>query len=114
MVFLARLVLGFDLPDIPLTVPGWYLPLTGGIWGAWGLTAAYGLFGGLPWAPALARWGALAFVLWYWVDRLVLARSHYLDVTWPAALAITLLSLLGFFWLLSRPAAKHFFGENTA
>ena len=111
---LARLVLGFDLPDIPLSVPSWYLPLTGGVWGALGLITVYGLLGGHPWTPALARWGSLSFVLWYWTDRLVLASSYYLDITWPAALAVTLLSLLVLFWLLSRPAAKHYFEESTS
>jgi hypothetical protein len=54
----------------------------------------------------------LAFAVWYWADRLFIARSHYLDITWPPALAITLLTLLGLFWLLSRPAARNFFGES--
>ncbi len=112
--YLTRLLLGLDLPDIPLTVPQWYLPLTGAVWGAIGLTAAYGLFRGHSWAPTLARWGTLAFALWYWSDRLFLARSRYLDITWPLALAITLLTLLGLFWLLSRPAARRFFGESNS
>ena len=111
--YLARLVLGLDLPDIPLNIPLWYLPLTGAVWGGMGITAAYGLFRGHTWAPALTRWGTLAFELWYWSDRLFLARSHYLDITWPAALAITLLTILTLFWLLSRPAARHFFGESS-
>ena len=112
--YLARLVLGLDLPDIPLNVPHWYLPLTGAVWGGMGIAAAYGLFRGHSWAPALARWGALAFALWYWSDRLFLARSHYLDITWPVALAVTLLMVTLLFWLLSRSAAGHFFGESSS
>lgn len=112
--YIARLALGLDLPDIPLSVPHWYMSLTGAVWGAMGLAIAYGLFSGHSWARTLARWGALAFAVWYWTDRLFIARSHYLDISWPPALAITLLTLLGLFWLLSRPAARNFFGESIS
>jgi hypothetical protein len=110
--YLARLILGLDLPDIPLSVPRWYLPLTGAVWGATGIAAAYSLFRGHSWAPAFVLWSALAFALWYWSDRLFLARSQYLDITWPASLAVTLLAILGLFWILGRPAARRFFGEG--
>jgi hypothetical protein len=109
--FLTRLALGLDQPDIPLSIPTWYLPLTGAAWGACGIAAAYGLFRGTSWAPAFARWGSAAFAIWYWMDRIFLARSMYLDLTWPAALIITILILAALFWLLSRPSARSFYGE---
>jgi len=111
--YLARLALGLNLPDIPLSVPQWYLPLTGAVWGGIGLATAYGLFCGYPWSLAVMRWGALAYALWFWADRLLLARSDYLGITWPAALAIMLPTILGIFWLLNRPGVRHFFGESS-
>jgi len=109
--FLTRFALGLDQPDISLSIPLWYLPLTGAVWGAGGVAAAYGLFRGTSWAPAFVRWGIAAFTVWYWIDRIVFSRSAYLDLSWPAALIFTLLLVGGLYWLLSRRPARSFFGE---
>jgi hypothetical protein len=109
--YLIRLVLGLDQPDIPISIPWWYLPFTGAVWGAAGITAAYGLFRGTSWALTYTRWGAAAFAAWYWIDRITLSRSSYLDLTWPAALIITVVVLSGLYWLLHRPNTRSFFGE---
>jgi hypothetical protein len=112
--YLVRLVLSFVQPDLPLSVPPWYLPLTGAIWCAAGSTAAFGLFRGLSWAPGLMRWGAVAYALWYWSDRIFLACSDYLQLTWPVALVITLLAILCIFWIFSRPKIRSYFGERPS
>ncbi|MGD8814693.1 MAG: hypothetical protein PVI78_09485 [Anaerolineales bacterium] len=110
--YLVRLALSFVQLNLPLSVPVWYLPLTGAIWGAAGAVAAYGLLRGQAWALRLMRGGTVAFVLWYWLDRIFLACSDYLRLTWPLALIITLLAVLSIFWILSRPVIQEYFGER--
>ena len=110
--YLIRLVLSFVPPDLPLSVPPWYLPLTGAIWCAAGSATAYGLFRGLSWAPGLTRWGSVVYVAWYWLDRIFLAVSDYLRLTWPMALVISLLAIVCIFWVFSRPAVRGHFGEK--
>ena len=110
--YLIRLVLSFVQPDLPLSVPPWYLPLTGAVWFAAGSAVAYGLFRGLSWAPGLTRWGSVIYAVWYWLDRIFLAVSDYLRLTWPLALFITLLAVVCIFWIFSRPAIRGYFVEK--
>ncbi len=108
----TRLVVGLSLPDLPLTIPSWYLPMAGGVWGLLGLAAAFGLFGGRSWAPNLVRWGTGAFFIWYWADRLLLARSDYALRSWPLAAALSAGVLVWITWSLRRPAVRAYFREN--
>lgn len=111
---LVRLSLGLALPDVPLGVPGFYLPLSGGSWALTGLVVACGLVTGTPWAPFAARVGAIAVAGWYWSDRLFLVRSDYARQTWPASLLVTLAALGFVFWSLRRPESRRFFEETPA
>jgi len=108
---LARLSLGLSLPELPLSVPRAYLPLSGGVWAAAGLTAAAGLFYGARWAPRLARWALPVMAVWYWADRLLFVRTDFARQSWPAALAFTLAGVLAVFWVLSRSSVVRYFGE---
>ena len=112
--YLMRLALSFVQCNLPLSVPFWYLPLTGAIWGVVGMTAAYGLFRGDLWAPRLVRWGTVVYTLWYWLDRIFLACNDYRRLTWPLMLVITLLAVLCTYWILSRPAIREYFGERRS
>ncbi len=114
MAYLARFALGLALPDLPLSVPEWYLPATGLVWGLGGLAAVYGLFRGRPWAPSLVRWGSGMYLLWYWADRLLLARSEYARVSWPAAALLSLAALGLLAWGLRRPAVRAYYREDVA
>lgn len=109
----ARMALGLVPPDLPLSVPRWYLPLSGGAWGLGALIGAYGLFRGLVWAPGLVRSGALAFTAWYWADRLLLVHTDYARAAWPSAAALNAAILTGILWSLGRPSLRQFFQEHS-
>lgn len=113
-VYLTRLGASLSAPVLPLTVPLLYLSLTGGLWGGLGLVTAFGLWTGRPWAPAWARWTAVAFALWYWADRLLWAQSEFARHTRPLAAATTAFTLAVAWWGLGRPGIRHFFQENHA
>lgn len=110
----ARLTLSFTLPELPLAVPPAYLAGTGGTLGAVCLAMALGLLRGNRWAPAFTRAAALALAAWYWADRLLLARSDYVQRSWPAAAAITAVLIGAALWIPGQPSARAFFGETSA
>ncbi len=111
--YLARLALSLSLPDLPLSVPGWYLPLTGAIWGGTALALGLGLLRGVRRAYRLAFWMAPIYWLWYWADRLLLMRTDFAQRSLPAALVLSTGGLILFWWALTRPTARAFFEEKA-
>jgi hypothetical protein len=111
MLQFARFVLGLALPDLPLSVPKWYIPLTGAVWGMGGLAVGAGLFAGRAWAPAAARASALAFTAWYWSDRLLFAQSDYVVQLRPLSIVVNLMCLGFLFFSLGRRDTIRYFGE---
>ncbi len=110
-IHLARFALGLALPELPLTVPPLYIPLTGLLWGVGAALTAGALFFARPWAPEAARWGSLAYTLWFWADRLLLVRSDYGRISRPASLALTLVLLVALWWILRRPDVRTYYRE---
>lgn len=110
----ARFLLSLSLPELPLSVPAWYLPGVGLVWGASGLADAIGLMTRRPWAPKLTRWGGLVYVLWFSADRIWLARSDFAAQTRPFELAASLVVLGCVWWVLQRPASRAYFGERPS
>lgn len=111
--YLTRLILALGLPSLPLLVPSWYLPLTGAVWGVVSLIAGIGLLARQTWAPALSRWGSLAFVAWTVFDRLALARSDYAYSTRALTICAALVGTVLIWWIVNRPQAKKFFGKDS-
>lgn len=109
----ARMALGLVSPDLPLSVPRWYLSLSGGAWGLGALIGAYGLFRGLAWAPGLVRTSALVFTAWYWADRLLLVHTEYARATGPSAAVLNAAILMWILWSLGRPSLRRFFQEHS-
>lgn len=100
--FLSKL-----LPFSPL-----YLALTGLIGGGVGLILAWGLWKGRGWAPRFTRLASLAYVVYYWLDRLLLSNTDSRRSNLPFSAGATLVLLVLVFWILSRPRAKAFFGDD--
>jgi len=95
------------LPITPL-----YLALTGLIAGGIALIAAWGLWKGRGWAPRFTLLAALAYAAYYWLDRLLLSNADSRRANLPFAGGATLILLALVFWILSRPKAKAFFGDD--
>ncbi|MGD2253864.1 MAG: hypothetical protein PVF70_13195, partial [Anaerolineales bacterium] len=108
-LFLLRLAEALQTIPLPSVVPPWYFPLTGAIWGLGSLAAAVGLFLGWAWARPATLWGAGAFGLWYWADRLLLVQTDYAKRSWPSAAVLTLFFMTGLLWILNLPASRRFF-----
>lgn len=101
LFFLAGIVLGWlrvgqavENRVLLDTYAGWplslYLVISGGLWGAAGLPALWGLV----FQPAGARrvvWAAVLFYpLSYWLDRLLVGRSEEARTAYPFMAAVTL------------------------
>lgn len=102
----------FRLPDIPLDIPKGYLLIRSTAWGMYGVLTGVGLWLGRVWAPRLVRWGGIAVLTWFTLDRLILARSDYAFKSLPANWLLFLAGLCLILWILHRPTAKVFFSEN--
>lgn len=107
------LIASLSLPELPLSVPAWYLGLRNFIWGAVALVVAIGLFVGQSWALKGLRWGGVAGVVWFGADRLFWARSDYMRRVLPFSLILSTLLLVAIFWVISRPSVRDFFLENA-
>lgn len=112
-IYLLRLVGGLMAPDLPLTVPHWYPPLTGGVWGLAWCAVALATFAGRRWARQAILVGGGAFLLWYWLDRLAFVRSDYGLRTMPFSAGLTLLGMVLTFAILRQSAVQHYFGETN-
>jgi hypothetical protein len=111
--YLARLFLSLALPDLPLSVPEWYLPLTGAVWGGFALVMGLGLLRGSRRAYRLLFWAAPVYLGWYWADRLLFVRSDFAQRSQPAALVMSAAVLVLLYLALTRPSVRIYFGERT-
>ncbi len=99
--FLAEL-----FPALPV-----YQMLSGIIWGLAGIPIAWGLWRGTSWAARLTPFATIAYILYAWIDRLVL-RTGLEAYNLPFELGLTVILLASIYWILSRPKVKSFFREN--
>jgi len=111
--YLARLVLSLALPDLPLSVPEWYLPLTGAVWGGAALALGFGLLRGSRRAYRFLFWAVPVYLGWYWADRLLLVRSDFAQRSLPAALVMSAIAVALVYLAVTRPSARMYFGERT-
>ena len=111
--YLARLVLSLALPDLPLSVPEWYLPLTGAVWGGAALALGFGLLRGSRRAYRFLFWAVPIYLGWYWADRLLLVRSDFAQRSLPAALVMSAIAVALVYLAVTRPSARMYFGERT-
>jgi hypothetical protein len=111
--YLTRLVLSFSLPDLPLSVPGWYLPLTGAIWGGAALVLGIGLLRGSRPAYRTLLWAVPIYLAWYWADRLLFVRSDFAQRSLPAALVMSAVGVAVVILALTRRSTRVYFEERT-
>lgn len=96
------------LPISPL-----YLVVTGLLLGLAGLALFWGLWRGLRWAPRFLYLVFAVYLVYYWLDRLLLAHPQSRQTNLPCAAAMTVLGLVIIIWILSRRKARAFFGETN-
>lgn len=111
-VYWGGFVAGLALPNLPLAVPAAYLLLRNAVWGTWGLLAALSALLGKPWALRLISWGGLAYLAWYWGDRLFLTRSGYARSSAPLAAALTICAISAVAFVNRRPSVRRYFLES--
>jgi hypothetical protein len=111
--YLARLVLGLALPDLPLSVPDWYLPLTGAAWGAVALVEGVGLWRAARRAYRAMFWLTPAYLAWYWADRLLFVRSDFAQRSQPAAIVLSVIGAALVYLVLTRRSVRSYFEERV-
>lgn len=96
-----------------LPYASYYLLVTGLVWGLIFLGLAAGLWFGKKGAGRILRAVTLVYLGYYWIERIFLSRNTPTTSNWPFLLGITLATLALIYWLLSRPAARQYLGEDT-
>lgn len=111
---LTRLIEAIDLrvflaeyPEVPVL----YLALSGLFWGMLGFPIFWGLWSGRRWALPTTIAYALAYSVYFWVDRLMSA-VRISERNSPFMVGANLFLLLMTGWILSRRKARSFFGEQ--
>jgi hypothetical protein len=107
---MAQAVVQWNFLETILPITPLYLAASGVIWGAAGLLLAWGSWQGKAWASLWVRLASLAYALYDFVDRLLLANPSVSRVNSVFSAGLTLLSLAIIFWILTRRKAKTFFG----
>lgn len=82
---------------------------TGLLWMAAGLPLAWGLWKGRPWAPLWSRLATVAYLLYYWVDRLLIADPSTPPVNLPFAIGMSALTLLFVWWFFTLRPVKAYY-----
>jgi hypothetical protein len=93
-----------------LPISPFYLSISGLVWLVVGCILAWGLWLGRHWAVRATLVGVLAYSLYYWIDRLLLAAEKP-GYNWLFSVVTNLLLLGIVFWVLNNRKAKIFFGE---
>lgn len=97
--------------ELPLRVPSGYFVITGLLWGAGAPCLARGLWRGEDWAPKAAQWGAVAYAVFAWSDRLLLQAPGPQASNMPFALVATLILLAAVIALFRVPRVRAYFGD---
>jgi hypothetical protein len=109
----AALSVTSGLAEVQLSVPLLYLYGKTLVWAGVGLIGTVGLFTGRRWAPGWVRGITLAYVLWYWIDRLLLTASTDARQSWIfPALLMALIAVL-IWWSLSRAKIQRYFRSSV-
>jgi hypothetical protein len=111
LLHLIRLFRAIYLWDFLADLPGispLYLILTGLIWSLIGLPLGWWIWRGHPRSLKITRIVALAYTMYYWLDRILVAEGSVErpNDAFVAGLNVMLLAFI--FWTLSRPQIIRF------
>ena len=96
------------LSEFPTLSP-LYIVLSGLVWGVACLALAWGLWRGYTLARRFTFIFAVAYTLYYWIDRLWIS-SPGLPTNLPFSAGVNLILLLVIAWILTRAKVRYFFG----
>jgi len=97
---------------LPESIP-LYLLLSGFLWGLAGVILFQGLWRGTGWAPKWTQIVITGFIIYYWLDRLLLANRHIWQPRTSFIIGLCLLVISLMLWSLNNKGSKLFF-EKTA
>ena len=110
---LAQAVREWQYLEKLLPISPAYLAVTGLVWGALGLLAAWRMGQGQAWA----RWFGLAYIVafsaYYWIDRLFLPGYPGRNSNWAFSAGLNLFLIVWSVFTLIQPKAKQFFEANN-
>jgi hypothetical protein len=78
------------------------------VWSTLGFILAWGLWRGQNWAIRMLKSVAVAYSLYYWLDRLLISNAPPNNLPFAATLNLAVLVVI--LWILSRRNTKIFFG----
>ncbi len=91
--------------------PPFYLAISGAFWFISGCVLVWGLWTGRHWAWLGSLLGAVAFLIWYWLDRLLLQQPHSNGLF--AAIASGVIFILVLLILLTTRTRRFFLGRGA-
>lgn len=91
-------------------IPPFYLAATGLAWTFIGTALVWGLWIGKPRAPMATRILTIFYLVYEWLERIILAPEGNTVRNWPFSIVLSMFFILFIFWTLSRSDAKAFFG----
>jgi hypothetical protein len=89
-----------------------YLIGRGIVWGVLGMAGFIGLWRGLRWAPHLVFWWVVAFLVFYWLERILLTQVDAWGVTGWFSAGISILVIFLVWWILFSKPGRAFFGDK--
>jgi hypothetical protein len=101
------------LPELQFSIPRWYFLVRSISWSILGLVGAFALFRGLAWSPWATLIGSYAIAAWYWLERLLFARSDHELQSRPLAAVLTLVILFSITLAFRRRNVRDFFAERV-
>ena len=101
------------LDSLSMSAAPVYFYLSGLAWGSLGLLIFAGLWQGREATPRMLRFTSIAFTVYYWADRMLVASSPLRKSGWIPTAIVMIALLAAIFWILSRPKTQGFFGEKN-
>lgn len=98
------------LNGLTMSVSPLYLVLTGGLWALFGLRVMWWLWQGASLAPPALRHLTVSYVLYYWIDQLLVMTSPLRQTRWPFSALLSLLAVIIVIFVLYLPGVRNFFG----
>lgn len=112
LIRVAQALLQWSFLEELLPISPAYFALTGIIWGLLGLVLVWGLWRGESWAPKLLRVTSLIYIIYIWVDRLLVRNPSSRSTNQLLVALLSVLLVIIIFLILSRKNVKAYFGDT--